>query len=105
MDLQSKIEKEFGENPLLRNLGITIYGSVYESKQKVQQPAAMGAAITSHHATHAHHKNLVCQFSILSQVACTVEPVQVAGPSLMQPIILVPKVVALDRFHCSKDYR
>ena len=31
---RSKIEKEFLENPLIKNLGITIYGSVYEAKQK-----------------------------------------------------------------------
>ena len=29
---RSNIEKEFAENPLLKNLGITIYGSVHESR-------------------------------------------------------------------------
>ena len=28
------IEKEFAENSLLKSLGITIYGSVHEAKQK-----------------------------------------------------------------------
>lgn len=74
VDLRSKIEKEFHENPLLRNLGVTIYGSVYESRQQAQQAAATGAAITgaaatgatitgaaatSHHATKIHHKTVV----------------------------------------------
>ena len=31
---RSKIEKEFAENPLIKNLGITIYGSVHEMRQK-----------------------------------------------------------------------
>ena len=79
MDLRSKIEKEFGENPLLRNLGITIYGSVHESRQQAQQAAATGTAVTgaaangaaitgaaatSHHATKTRHKTVVCQLSI-----------------------------------------
>ena len=69
VDLRSKIEKEFDENPLLRNLGVTIYGSVYESRQQAQQAAATGAAVTgatitgaaatSHHATKTHHKTVV----------------------------------------------
>ena len=32
-DLRAKIEKELEENPLLKNLGVTIYGSVYEAKR------------------------------------------------------------------------
>lgn len=31
---RSKIEKEFDENPLIKNLGITIYGSVHEARQR-----------------------------------------------------------------------
>lgn len=31
-ELKAKIEKEFDDNPLLKNLGVTIYGSVYEAK-------------------------------------------------------------------------
>ena len=76
MDLRLKIEKEFDENPLLRNLGVTIYGSVYESRQQAQQAAATGTAAngveitgrgaaTSHHATKTHHKTVVCQFSVV----------------------------------------
>ena len=60
MDLQSKIEREFEDNPLLKNLGITIYGSVYESKQKAGQPVAAAVASgTTHHTTHSHHRNKV----------------------------------------------
>jgi serine/threonine protein kinase len=33
-DLRSKIEKEFTENPLIKNLGITIHGSVHEARQR-----------------------------------------------------------------------
>ena len=31
---RSKIEKEFTENPLIKNLGITIHGSVHEARQR-----------------------------------------------------------------------
>ena len=31
---RSKVEKEFTENPLIKNLGITIYGSVHEARQR-----------------------------------------------------------------------
>ena len=31
---RSKIEKEFAENSLIKNLGITIYGSVHEARQR-----------------------------------------------------------------------
>ena len=31
---RSKIEKEFAENPLIRSLGITIYGSVHDTRQR-----------------------------------------------------------------------
>jgi len=33
-ELRAKIEKEFDENPLLKNLGVTIYGSAYEARTK-----------------------------------------------------------------------
>ena len=60
VDLQSKIEREFEENPLLKNLGITIYGSVYESKQKAHlQPVAAATSTSTHHTTRSHHRNMV----------------------------------------------
>ena len=67
VDLRSKIEKEFDENPLLRNLGVTIYGSVYESRHQAAATGtaatgATGTTTTSHHSTKAHHKTAVCQF-------------------------------------------
>jgi hypothetical protein len=76
VDLRSKIEKEFDETPLLRNLGVTIYGSVYESRHQaaatgtaVTGTAATGATTTSHHATKAHHKTVVCPFSLYCRVS------------------------------------
>ena len=33
-ELRAKIEKEFDENPLLKNLGVTIYGSAYEARNR-----------------------------------------------------------------------
>ena len=48
LDLQSKIEKEFDDNPLLKNMGITVYGSVYESKQKAQQSTVQQPAHSNH---------------------------------------------------------
>lgn len=79
VDLRSKIEKEFDENPLLRHLGVTIYGSVYESRHQAQQAAATGAGITgapstntgaaatSHHTTKTH-KLVVCQLSTIATI-------------------------------------
>ena len=32
VELRSKVEHEFAENPLLKNLGVTIYGSVYDAQ-------------------------------------------------------------------------
>ena len=76
VDLRSKIEKEFDENPLLRNLGVTIYGSLYESRHQAAATGAastgtaatgaIGAAATSHHASKSHHKTVVCQCSKLN---------------------------------------
>ncbi len=33
-ELRSKVEKELEDNPLLKNLGITIHGSLHDSKQR-----------------------------------------------------------------------
>ena len=76
VDLRLKIEKEFDENPLLRNLGVTIYGSLYESRHQAAATGAastgtaatgaIGAAATSHHASKSHHKTVVCQCSKLN---------------------------------------
>ena len=33
VELRTKVQQEFDENPLLKNLQITIYGSLYDSQQ------------------------------------------------------------------------
>ena len=54
-DLRTKIEKEIDENPLLKNLGITIHGSVHDAKNRTSQAAASGANEQSAHQHHHHH--------------------------------------------------
>ena len=42
-ELRGKVEQELEENPLLKSLGITVHGSVHDSKHKassVEHPAA-----------------------------------------------------------------
>ena len=38
MELRGKVEKELDDNPLLRNLGVTIHGSVHDAKQAKTNP-------------------------------------------------------------------
>ena len=40
------IEKEFSENPLIKNLGITIHGSVHEAKQRDIAEKKVGIIMT-----------------------------------------------------------
>lgn len=37
-ELRTKIEREFDENPLLKNLGLTIHGSVHDARQAKSSP-------------------------------------------------------------------
>lgn len=37
VELRTKVQREFEENPLLKNLGVTIYGSLYDYQHREQE--------------------------------------------------------------------
>ncbi len=53
-ELRSKVEKELEDNPLLKSLGITIHGSLHDSKQRSSdkisaEPHPVPRKVRSHH--------------------------------------------------------
>lgn len=58
------MQREFEENPLLRNLGVTIYGSLYDWHHKEQERYNVHISLVAMHSLAALFLHLVCVCSV-----------------------------------------